>query len=646
MTMRTLATILAAASAILLCGSGGEAARAGEGLSVYGASTTEYVLPDAFKPAGKPGEAVRMVVVRSGIHAAQLVVCSGAPIKGLKAVPGDLKGPGTIPGSAVKVAYGVADGEPLKQGAFFDSLESEPPAEVAAGKSGQAVQSVWLKLYVPADAKPGDYSGKVKVSAEGGSAEVPLEVKVFDWVMPDPKTWSAHFDAIQSPESVAMAYDVEPWSDKHLALLDKTFAILGEMGQKTLYVTVVRRTHFGNENAVVRWTKDDKGELHPDFTNAEKYLDVATRHLGKIPGVIFYCWEPVESMGHAGGAGTAGRTTDRVMQYTLWDPKTGEQKKRTGPAWGSPESKELWKRFNEGLKPVLEKRGLTGSKLFGLIGDCRPTKLTMDDICTGAENPRWAVHSHFYCPEWQGHKIGMAIALWGIHMNICDPKQGRGFGWNTDFWLSYYPREFAMNSPLIEHRFKMEMWMGALSLFELGQSGRSRFACGLGRIGCDFCKVVKDDRGRVRATLAGYYPESYWGQLNLNYCISSILGRGKDGAVPTVRSEAFREGSQDEEARIFVEKAVELEQYRAKLGEDMANRLRELLDERIRMVNRWGGAGKDQKTGQLADAKLDLLESNGKLYAAAEEVARKLGVMRIEESSGELHDMPKKEKKK
>jgi hypothetical protein len=623
------------------------AAQAGEGLEVYRAETIDYVFPATFKPAGQPSEPVRMAAARSGIHAAQLVAVSPGPIKGLKAAVGDLKGPGTIPGSAWKVAYGVADGVPAKAGeiGFFDSLESEPPAEVAPGKSGQAVQSIWLKLYVPADAKPGDYAGKVTVKAEGGSAEVPVNVKVFDWVMPDPKTWHAHFDAIQSPESVAMAYDVELWSDKHLALLDKTFAILGEMGQKTLYITVVRRTHYGNENAVVRWTKDDKDQLQPDFTNVEKYLDVAVKHLGKIPGVIFYCWEPVESMGHAGGAGTAGRTTDRPMQYTLWDPKTGEQKKRTGPAWGSAESKDLWKRFNTGLKPVLEKRGLTDGMLFGLIGDARPTKQAMDDIVTGADKPRWAVHSHFYCPEWQGHKIGMAIALWGIHLNICDPKQGRGFGWNTDFWLAYYPREFKMDAPLVEHRFKMEMWTGALSLYELGQSGKSRFACGLGRIGCDFWKVVKDERGRVRATLAGYYPESYWGQLNLNYCISSILGKGKNGALPTIRSEAFREGSQDVEVRTFVEKAIELKPFREKLGEEMATKLRELLDERIRMANRGGGARDDQKTGKLDDVKIDLLGSNTKLYGAAEEVAKKLGTMYIAESAGELFDMPKKVKK-
>jgi hypothetical protein len=344
-------------------------------------------------------------------------------------------------------------------------------------------------------------------------------------------------------------------------------------------------------------------------------------------------------MGHAGGTGTAGRTTDRPMQYTLWDRETGKLGKRTGPAWGTPESKALGKRFNEGVRPVLAKRGVESSMLYGLIGDARPTKTSMDDICTGVENPLWAVHSHHYAAEWQGYKVGMGIALWGIHLNICNPEQGRGFGWNTDFWLAYYPREFNMSSPLNEYRYKMEMWNGALSLFEMQQKGNSRYACGLGRIGGDFWKVIKDRQGRPRATLAGSFPESYWGQLNLNYCISSILGRGKAGAVPTIRSEAFREGSQDVEARVFVEKAIELPEYRAKLGEEMAKRIREMLDDRIRMVNVAGGPRKDQTLSKVAEKDRDSLDSNEKLYAAAAEIAAKLGTMYIEENSGDLYSV-------
>ena len=625
---------LAATVVLAAFGLGGPIA-AGEGdLQAANQSTLSYVFPGSYKAPQGGLKPLTMVGARNGTFAEALVITSPAPIAKLSIKPSDLKGPGTIPAGAVQVFYGVADGVPSKRDltGFCDSLEEEPPAEIPVDKkSGLAVQLLWFRLRVPADAKPGDYEGKIAVAAGGAVVEVPLKVKVFAWTVADPSVWYAHMDVIESPESLAMAYDAELWSEKHLALLDKAFAILGEMGQKTLYVTAIRRTHFGNEHALVRWYRDEKGELQPDFANVEKYLDVATKHLGKIPGVILYCWEPIKAEGHAGGAGSADRVTDKPVQYSFWDRGKNTLKERTGPDWGTPESKVFWKKVTDGVGPILEKRGLKDSLLLGLIGDDRPTKQAMDDISNGLANPRWAMHSHFYSLDWHGYKLGMSIALWGIHLNIADPAKGRGYSWKSDFWLSYYPREFTMESPLPEYRYKMEMWMGACSLFELGQTGKSRYAKGLGRIGGDFWKVLKDGRGATRWTLADRYPEAHWGQLNLNYCIPSVLGKGRNGAVRTVRSETFREGSQDAEARVFLEKATELQTYRQKLGEELAGKVRGVLDERIRMVNRWGGAREDQKTGTLAEAALDPKSSNEKLYAAAAEVAGKLGVTRIEE---------------
>ena len=391
-------------------------------------------------------------------------------------------------------------------------------------------------------------------------------------------------------------------------------------------LAAIRRTHFGNEHAMVRWYRDSDGELQPNFEHVEKYLQVATRHLGKVPGVILLCWEPLSSMGHAGGTGSARRTCDKPILYTLWNPKTGKLRKRTGPAWGTPEARKFWRKFTDGIQPVLKKFGLEKSMIFGLIGDSRPTKIAMDDITSGVPNAKWAVHSHHYCNRWQGYEIGMCCALWGIHLNIVDPEKGHGYGWQNPFWLAYYPREFSLHSSLVEHRYKLEMWLGAFSLFEMKHKGKSRTARGLGRIGADFWKVVKDRRGRLVATLAGIYPESYWGQLNLNYCIPHILGKGKTGPLATVRSEAFREGIQEAEARVFIEKAIVLKDRRAKVGEELAKRCRAMLDDRIRMVNRAGQPRKDQ-TGikPLKGLPANWRQSGEKLFRMAAEVAARLG---------------------
>jgi len=602
----------------------------GADLAVHNVSILSHVRPDAFKPPAGPLGPIELIGVRNGTFAGQLVVrCSGA-IDGLRAVPSALAGPGQIPAGAVRVRYGIADGNVVRRGqcGAFDSLSDRPPAKVRIRRGVGAVQTVWITVAVPTDAKPGTYAGRVTVRAEGAKAvEVPLKLRVMDWTLPDPNRFEGHLDIVESPESVAMAYGVELWSDAHLKLLDKTFALLRPLACKTLYISAVRRTHFGNEHAMVRWYRDEKGELQPNFDHVEKYLDVAIKHLGKIPGVILYCWEPVSSMGHAGGTGGAGRTSARPIQYTLWDRKRNTLKKRTGPAWGTPEAKAFWAKFNKGIVPLLKKRGLEGSMLYGLIGDARPTKQAMDDICTGVAKPRWAVHSHHYCRSWQGYDVGFCIALWGIHLNIVDPKNGRGYGWQNPHWLAYYPREFSLGSSLIEQRYKLEMWMGAFSRHEMQRFGKSRTARGLGRIGGDFWIVRKDGRGRVRYSLAGRYPESYWGQLNLNYCIPHILGKGPDGPLATVRSEAFREGLQEVEARVLIEKAIVNKAPRAKVGEPLAKRCRAFLDARIRMVNGAGAPRKDQVTGVKAGRAAlgpDWEQKTAMLYELAGEVARKL----------------------
>ncbi len=600
-------------------------------LSVRNQSVVQSVLPAQYQPPAEPLAPVRLAGARNGEFTAQVVVTASVPIPGLKAGAADLTGPATIPASAVRIRFAMPDGASAKRGERgpFDSLESSAPDEVTVYKQGLAVQPIWISVTVPPDARPGDYTGAVTISADGAKPiSVPLVLKVIDWTLGDPNTFAAHLDIIQSPESVAMAYDVPLWSEKHLALLDRTFALLRPLAVKTIYISAIRRTHFGNEHAMVRWYRDEQGELAPNFDHVEKYLDVATRHLGKVPGVIVLCWEPIESMGHAGGAGGAGRTTDKPIQFTLWDRATDKLSPRTGPAWGSPESKAFWKRLSDGLAPVLAKRGLSDSLLFGLIGDARPTKVAMDDIVNGVKDPRWAMHSHHYTDAWQGYPISMCVALWGIHLNIVDPAQGRGYGWQNPNWLSYYPRELSLYTSLVEQRYKLEMWLGAFSQFEMRQRGQTqRTARGLGRIGGDFWEVTRGVSGRL-GTLAGRFPESYWGQLNLNYCIPYLLGKGKDGAVPTVRSENFREAIQEAEARVFIEKAIVPDEMRAKVGEELAGRARKLLDERIRMINRAGSPRSDQVTrGGDLRPKLDSdwQQKNAELFEMAGQVARKLG---------------------
>ncbi len=561
---------------------------AGQGFRYWNHSIMQHVRVSDYPDPLASARPIQISATRNGSFSGQIVIGDERPISGLSVEVSDLEGPGVIPGSAVLVRYALPDG----RGETFDSLDEVQPATVSvSGEHGRSVQPIWFTVRVPADARPGEYTGTVTITADGLDPVRPrLTVNVSNWEMPSPKTFHAHMDLAQSPESVAMAYDVPLWSDEHFALLDKTFELLGALGNKTLYITCIPRTHFGNQHAMVRWVRDDDGELHPDFSIAERYLDVARKHMGQIPGVILYAWEPPESQGHAGGTGGAVRTHDRAALYTLYEPETDEYFTARGPAWGSPESREFWKKLSDGMQKVLAERDLEDSMLFGLIGDHRPTKQAMDDISNGVPGARWAVHSHLRCEEWQGYEMGMFIALWGIRVGPMDPSRGYGFGWSNPQWMSYFPREMSLASRLTEYRCKLETWIGARPNRApfIYTRGGSR---GLGRLGADFWVVLEDGRGRPRWTLAGRYPETAWGQLNMNNGVARILGRGREGPIATVRSEAFREAAQEIEARVYLEKAWLDPEAPQILGEDMVQRCRELLDDRIRVVN-VSGAGR------------------------------------------------------
>ena len=86
---------------------------------------------------------------------------------------------------------------------------------------------------------------------------------------------------------------------------------------------------------------------------------------------------------------------------------------------------------------------------------------------------------------------------------------------------------------------------------------------GLTRLAGDYWPVIKDRRGRRQGTVTDRYPSSKW--MNLNIC-NPVLAPGAKGPVATSRFEWLREGIQECEARIAIERALTDERLRRRLG--------------------------------------------------------------------------------
>ncbi|MBA4386591.1 MAG: hypothetical protein C0404_01340 [Verrucomicrobia bacterium] len=563
---------------------------------------------------------IRIPGARNGQFSGQVVVSCDAAIKGLKAEATDLAGKdgkGKIPAANVQIRYakpgGFEGGSDACYGtgevSRFDPLHETEPGEVPVytkqrgRKPYGAVQPIWVTVTVPADAAGGEYTGKLIIKAEGQKdTEVPVVMVVADWKLPDTKEYVTFVDMVESPESLAMYYEVPLWSDKHWALIEKTFFQLGRTGNKSVYIPLICKPHFGNSESMVRFVKQDGGTFKGDFAIMDKYLDVAEKHLGKPQVVCFNMWDNKSGGGYFNAKSDSSKWAKNLVSTV--DPATGKVVDMETPNYGDPQAEACWKPICDELIEKMKKRGLENAMMIGICSDVRAAKEVVDLWKRLLPGAKWVIHSHGLESQIHGVPVGYSSTVWKVQYPK-DPSIEHTYGWNKKpgtTIISQFQRDLVFSWNLTQNKLLPENNIGG------GQRG-------FGRNGADFFPPYKNDKGQRTGMLANRYPASNWAQLSLKTC---FLAPGPDGAIGTVRFEMTREGVQECEARIFIEKVLLDKAQRAKLGEEKAKNIQDMLDERIRS-GLWGAGN----YGWYVSSGWQ--ERSERLYATAAEVARLLG---------------------
>ncbi len=552
---------------------------------------------------GDPNEklrAVRIAGTRGGVFSGKLVVSSGSALNGVAAEVADLAGPdgAKIPASAILVRYAQLgpDTEDVNEGLKpcdggtevrykrgtrrFEALLPEAPAEVpVSAKGGVALQPVWLTVRVPRDARPGEYRGGLTVRADGKEvAKTEVRLSVSDWALPEPQDSLTHSGLIQSPYSVAIQYKVPLWSEEHWKLMDQSFEYAAQLGCKTVYVPLLRRTYFGNEHSMLRWIRNGDGKWDYDASIVERYIDTAVKHLKKPPVVCFICWE-LSTGSHYAGMTKTSFVSNTGVCFTVKDPKTGKLEDAVGPKWGDPAAPAFWKPVLDRMRGILAKHGLEKSMMVGITGDRHPREDAVKDLKAAADVP-WVKASHFGPQPIFGQPVGYATEVWGVGLPP-DPASKRQYGWKRNVRTALFPRFQA--SPMGK-----ALQTGApLGMYRMGfESCLAANSRGVGRCGLDFWPVLKDKRGRPQYILGRYPENSNWHGGWLHNSFPYILWPGQQGPLATARFEAYREGLQEAEARIFLEKILSDPAKKAKLGDALAGEVQDILDERVRAIRR------------------------------------------------------------
>jgi len=276
----TLAAPLATAGPVEIARATGvmvmqQAEQAGD-VRVWVVDPLDNVLRTA-QPADAPVAEVALEAARAEYESGQLVVRSPNPIAGLRAAASALAGPegAEIPASACRCRFvgyvGVeknTGGTPPEElvaqalGDFPDPLLEDESLDVAAG----AAQPVWLTVHVPADAPPGDYTGAVRLSWQGGEQSVPVRLTVWPFTVPEER--HLYFTNWISAGHIAERYGLEAYSDEFWAMFEKFVAAAAAHRQNIMWVS----PHL------IRVYREADGKLSFDFSVFDRWIEVCEKH--------------------------------------------------------------------------------------------------------------------------------------------------------------------------------------------------------------------------------------------------------------------------------------------------------------------------------------------------------------------------------
>ncbi len=551
---------------------------------------------------------VRIEGARNGTFSGAVAVESTESLTGLRATlePADREDGRAMPACAseeVKVRYAVRweGGGSLPSG--LDVLLEEPPEEVETA-DGRALVGVWITVDVSEDMAEDLYHGDLRIEADGleEPRTVPVELNVSGWRVPEPKDWETIIEMMQSPDTLALEYDVELWSDEHFELIGESFRRIRKVGSKMVYVPLIRESNQGNEESMVRWVEQPDGSFAPDYRVMERYLDVAQENLDEIDMVVFYAWDiylggdrderpevnPDSPRYGQRQQRKAQRRWDAVQEgltVTMLDPQTGETEPGHLPHYLSEGSRELWRPVYDELRRRMRERGLEEAMTLGALSDAHPSREEVVFFNEVTGNLPWMSHAH---PPRIRNNPAPNTALRGIasieyaafarplHFSV-NPEIDRQHGWTVPEKLVYLCRFGQLNGHPLLPRL----------LLKTNITSRQR---GLGRLGGDYWSVIRDSRGRRSGMVHARYPHNHWRGLNIN---SYFLAPGPDGPIGTARFENLREEAQQSEARIFIENALQDDEKRERIGDELAGRARELLDER--QMAAWMAAWPDRE---------------------------------------------------
>ena len=161
-----------------------------------------------------------------------------------------------------------------------DVIEQDKPKAINARET----RPVWCSIEVPRDIEAGAYTTTMEVLNESNSVIKTLEltINVVAHALPEVADQKFHLDLWQQPYAVSRYYDVERWSDEHIAALRPYLQALGKAGQSVV-TTILFYEPWGEQShdkfsAMIQTTKKANGTWEFNYDVFDKYVELCAEY--------------------------------------------------------------------------------------------------------------------------------------------------------------------------------------------------------------------------------------------------------------------------------------------------------------------------------------------------------------------------------
>ena len=535
------------------------------GLQVWNCTVNDTVTAgNDLREVSAPVRPVVIRAVRNSVFSGRLMVGSDQTITGLTVKVSDLAGGGNkIAASAVRVRYAVPatpDKSWAPQGRF-DGLLDQIPAEIpacVANTATHALAPLWFTVRVPGNVRAGLYEGRITIAAQGFQPQtVPLQVRVYDWTLPDPRDWRVQNFIYHAEEVAAQHYEVPNYSDRHFELVGKSLALLAELNSRQVQVNLVcdffangySGSMSSNPESLVRWIKQPDGSFKHDFTNFDRYLNMVAQTIGKPRTLRLNCWGDC----NPGRVGTPwiseGFDNSGERPVTVLDPATGKLTRMKQPPLGTEENYRFWKPvFDEMLKKIKARGWLDETTLGYNAWFALSLPKLVDEANRLWPGGEWSFTGHNGAQDMLFRGTETNIVMTVRHADTVYVAPGP----RQPLWMLDKPRRNTfINDCRNFQREEYPLHRMRLLVENYGANYGYGYD-GVGDFGADLFPLKRP--------VGGYYipgASSGSGWASDHRSTLAILYPSSDGPVATERFEMLREGAELCEAALFVRNALE-----------------------------------------------------------------------------------------